>query len=161
MCVRDAMSDETRDVQHHLRAHPRHYRHQQGVESRLEGMECRESPGPGANMSESLGASSVAGSDFDGLSDTTAATPFSSCEGSTGDGPPSLCDDIKVEDNDEEEVFVTHDADLNRSKAAPHFLRGSSNRVTRALRFQWITLCTQIRPTRTTSHRPRLGARTR
>lgn len=71
-----------------------------------------ERDSPVAGPSESLAASSVAGSDFDGLSDTTAATPYSSCEGSTGDGPPSGLEDIKVEENDDEDVFMTHDTDF-------------------------------------------------
>jgi len=66
-----------------------------------------DSPEPNATESISIGASSV--SDFDGMSDTTATTPFSSYEASTGDGPPSVYNEIKVEieDNDEgdEEVF--------------------------------------------------------
>lgn len=42
----------------------------------------------------------LSGSDFDGMSDTTAATPMSS---TTGDNPPSVVTEIKLEIDEESE----------------------------------------------------------
>lgn len=76
-----------------------------------------DSPEP-VRATESIGPSSVTGSDFDGMSDSTAATPFSSCGGSTGgDGPPSMLNDIKVEveENEDDEIFSVQ-TDFQKSK---------------------------------------------